>query len=192
MDSDGKAAISAALRFAAEAHDGQFRKGTRIPYLIHPLRVAKILLDYGCSDQLAIAGLLHDTVEDTPVTLDEIRAIFGDDVARLVDFATEPDKIWSWEKRKQHTLQLLESGAPDALCLSIADKLDNVRSLREDLERIGDKAWQRFRRPRDKQLWYYQSLQRIFDARLTTPPGSLLALQFRAEVAAVFEAAQAD
>lgn len=189
MDSDGKAAISAALRFAAEAHDGQFRKGTRIPYLIHPLRVAKILLDHGCADELAIAGLLHDTVEDTEVTVEEIRAIFGDTVARLVEFATEPAKLWTWEQRKQHTLRLLEVGEPEALCLSIADKLDNVRSLREDIERSGDKAWQRFKRPREKQMWYYQSLQRIFDARLTQPPGSLLAAQFRAEVAAVFSAA---
>jgi (p)ppGpp synthase/HD superfamily hydrolase len=186
MNSDGKAAISAALRFAAEAHDGQFRKGTRIPYLIHPLRVAKILIDYDCANELAIAGLLHDTVEDTDATIDEIRTIFGDNVARLVEFATEPAKLWPWEKRKQHTLHLLEAGDPDALCLSIADKLDNIRSLRHDLARIGDKAWQRFKRPREKQMWYYQSLQRIFDARLTQPPGSILAAQFRAEVAAVF------
>src|ERR1035438_5967658 len=110
MDSDGKAAISAALRFAAEAHDGQFRKGTRIPYLIHPLRVAKILIDYDCANELAIAGLLHDTVEDTDATIDEIRSIFGDNVARLVEFATEPAKLWSWEKRKQHTLRLLDAG----------------------------------------------------------------------------------
>ena len=189
FESNGKAAIFAALRFAAEAHDGQCRKGTRIPYLIHPLRVAKILLDYGCPDELAIAGLLHDTVEDTDVTLEEIRTIFGDNVARLVDFATEPAKTWSWEKRKQHTLSLLETGEPEALCLSIADKLDNVRSLREDLQRIGDKAWNRFRRPREKQLWYFQSLQRIFDARLTAPPGSFLAAQYRAEVAAIVAAA---
>ncbi len=188
MNSDGKAAIFAALRFAAEAHEGQFRKGTRIPYLIHPLRVAKILLDYGCPDELAIAGLLHDTVEDTDATVDEIRTIFGEDVARLVEFATEPEKIWTWEKRKQHTLHLLESGSAQALYLSIADKLDNVRSLREDLQRIGDKAWQRFKRPREKQMWYYQSLQRVFDARLTQPPGSLLAAQFREEVAAIFGA----
>ena len=57
--------------------------------------------------------------------------------------------------------------------------------MRDDLQRIGDKAWQRFRRPREKQLWYYQSLQRVFDARLTSPPGAQLADQFRAEVAAV-------
>lgn len=185
-EGDGTGAIFAALRFADEAHSGQVRKGTRIPYLIHPLNVAKILLDHGCSDELAVAALLHDTVEDTPVTVEEIRTIFGDAVARLVEFATEPAKLWTWERRKQHTLDLLGSGEPTALLLSIADKLDNIRSIRYDLERCGEKAWERFKRPRDKQRWYYESLSRIFDARLVEAPGVNLAAQFRTEVEAVF------
>src|SRR5450631_1910449 len=101
-EDDGASVIFAALRFAGDAHSGQFRKGTRVPYLIHPLNVAKILLDCGCSDELAVAGLLHDTVEDTAVTLEQIRASFGDAVARLVEFATEPEKLWTWERRKEH------------------------------------------------------------------------------------------
>jgi (p)ppGpp synthase/HD superfamily hydrolase len=182
-------ALFAALRFATEAHAGQCRKGTRVPYIIHPLSVAKILLDYGCTEELAIAGLLHDTVEDTPTTLSEIRALFGDAVARLVEFATEPAKMWSWERRKEHTLQLLETGEPQGLLLSIADKLDNIRSIHGDLERSGEMAWSRFKRPRDKQKWYYEALRGIFDRRLTTAPGSTLAGLFREEVAAVFDAA---
>lgn len=185
-ESDGAAAIFAAVRFAADAHAGQFRKGSRVPYLIHPLNVAKILLDHGCSDRLAIAGLLHDTVEDTAVTVDEIRATFGDMVARLVEFATEPEKLWTWEKRKQHTLSVLASGEPPALLLSIADKLDNIRSIRSDLELFGEAAWERFKRPREKQRWYYESLRRIFDARLVDSPGVELAAKFHAEVEAVF------
>jgi len=184
--SNGTAAIFAALTFAAEAHNGQVRKGSRVPYLVHPLNVAKILLDHGCTDELAIAGLLHDTVEDTPVTLDEIRAIFGDGVARLVEFATEPERLWSWERRKEHTLKLLDDGDPTALLLSIADKLDNIRSIRSDLEMFGEKAWERFKRPRAKQRWYYDSLRRVFDARLVSSPGADLAAKFRAEVEAVF------
>ena len=185
-ESDGTAAIFEAVRFAAEAHTGQFRKGSRVPYLIHPLNVAKILLDHGCSDDLAIAGLLHDTVEDTEVTVEEIRSIFGDTVAQLVEFATEPDGLWAWEKRKQHTLARLDSGELPALLLSIADKLDNIRSMRSDLDLLGEKAWERFKRPRDKQRWYYESLSRIFDARLDGSPGVELAAKFRAEVQAVF------
>jgi (p)ppGpp synthase/HD superfamily hydrolase len=184
-ESDG-AAIFAAVRFAAEAHSGQFRKGSRVPYLVHPLNVAKILLDHGCPDHLAIAGLLHDTVEDTDATIEEIRTIFGDTVARLVEFATEPEKLWTWEKRKQHTLAILDSGELPGLLLSIADKLDNIRSIRSDLELHGDLAWERFKRPREKQRWYYESLSRIFDARLVDSPGVELAAKFRSEVAAVF------
>ena len=178
--------IFTALRFADDAHSGQFRKGSRVPYLIHPLSVARILLDHGCSDELAVAGLLHDTVEDTEVTAEEIRAIFGDAVARLVEFATEPEKLWTWERRKEHTLGLLASGETPALLLSVADKLDNIRSIRQDLELFGEKAWQRFKRPRAKQRWYYESLCRIFDARLVDSPGVDLAAKFRVEVEAVF------
>ena len=183
---DGRAAIFAALRFADDAHSGQFRKGSRIPYLIHPLSVARILLDHGCSDELAVAALLHDTVEDTEVTVEEIRTIFGDNVARLVEFATEPEKLWSWERRKEHTLEVLASGESPALLLCLADKLDNIRSIRQDLDMFGEKAWDRFKRPRVKQRWYYESLRRIFDARLVDSPGADLAAKFRAEVEAVF------
>jgi (p)ppGpp synthase/HD superfamily hydrolase len=185
-EGDGAAAIFAALRFADDAHSGQFRKGSRVPYLIHPLSVARILLDHGCSDELAVAALLHDTVEDTAVTMEEIRTIFGDGVARLVEFATEPDHLWTWEKRKEHTLGLLGSGETQALLLSIADKLDNIRSIRQDLELFGEKAWDRFKRPRAKQRWYYESLRRIFDTRLADSPGADLAAKFRVEVEAVF------
>jgi (p)ppGpp synthase/HD superfamily hydrolase len=184
-ESDG-AALFAAVRFAADAHSGQFRKGSRVPYLVHPLNVAKILIDYGCSEDLAIAGLLHDTVEDTEVTLEEIRTIFGDAVARLVEFATEPAKLWTWEKRKQHTLEILETGETPGLLLSVADKLDNIRSIRSDLELNGDLAWERFKRPREKQRWYYQSLSQIFDARLVDSPGVELAAKFHTEVEVVF------
>jgi (p)ppGpp synthase/HD superfamily hydrolase len=184
--SDGAAAIFAAVRFAADAHSGQFRKGSRVPYLVHPLNVAKILIDHGCSDDLAIAGLLHDTVEDTEVTVEEIRTIFGDTVARLVEFVTEPKTLWTWEKRKQHTLAVLNSGEAPVLLLSIADKLDNIRSIRSDLGLRGEKAWEHFKRPREKQRWYYQSLSRIFDARLVDSPGLELAAEFHSEVEAVF------
>jgi (p)ppGpp synthase/HD superfamily hydrolase len=183
---DGAAAIFAALRFADDAHSGQFRKGSRIPYLIHPLSVARILIDHGCSDELAVAALLHDTVEDTQVTVEEIRTIFGDTVARLVEFATEPEKLWSWERRKEHTLEVLASGETPALLLCLADKLDNIRSIRQDLELVGERAWERFKRPRAKQRWYYESLRRVFDARLIDSPGADLAEKFRVEVEAVF------
>src|SRR3989304_6852558 len=93
-----------AIVFAAKAHACQFRKGTTVPYIIHPVGVARILIEYGCPEDIVIAGLLHDTIEDTAVTLEDIQKEFGDDIAGIVRGATEPNKKDAWEDRKKHTL----------------------------------------------------------------------------------------
>lgn len=175
-----------AIQFASAAHAGQYRKGTRVPYLIHPLRVSQVLVEAGCSEQLAVAAVLHDTVEDCFVTYDQIRKLFGDEVARLVEGATEPDKSASWEHRKQHTVHYLETAPDELLLLSIADKLDNIRSIREDLALNGELAWTRFKRGRESQRWYYESLSAVFSSRLLADPGARLARVFAADVTAVF------
>lgn len=176
-----------AIQFAAAAHSGQYRKGTNVPYLIHPMRAAATLLDAGCSEKLAVAAMLHDTVEDCFVTYEQIEALFGAEVAELVRGASEPDKAASWEERKQHTIQLLSTASEDLLLVAIADKIDNIRSIREDIEMRGDHAWTRFRRGPEQQRWYYQSLAEVFTARLIGQPGARLASVFSAEVSAVFE-----
>lgn len=176
-----------AIQFASAAHAGQYRKGTRIPYLIHPLRVAATLLEAGCAEDLAVAAVLHDTVEDCFVTLDQIRRLFGARIAELVAGASEPDKSLPWEHRKQHTIDYLQEADNDQLLVSLADKLDNIRSIREDLALNGELAWLRFRRGRDKQRWYYESLSSVFTARCTQGIGARLASIFAAEVRAVFD-----
>ena len=93
--------IFKAINYAAKAHSGQHRKGTKIPYIIHPLGVAKILIEYGCADHVVIAGILHDTIEDTTVTFEQIKDIFGSAVADLVEAESEPDKSDTWENRKK-------------------------------------------------------------------------------------------
>jgi len=178
--------IFKAIEFAAKAHAGQYRKGTRVPYLVHPLNVAKILIDSGCSDVVAVAGILHDTVEDTPITLDEIRKHFGQAVAELVAGASEPDKSDTWENRKKHTIEYLKTASPEVLLVSIADKLDNIRGINEGYAEIGESYWARFNRPRLHQQWYYQSLVRIFKARTDEAPFLSLVNKFEAEVVAVF------
>jgi (p)ppGpp synthase/HD superfamily hydrolase len=175
-----------AIQFAAAAHAGQFRKGTRIPYIVHPLRVAQLLLESGCPDHVAIAGVLHDTVEDTFVSIEQIERLFGSRVAHLVEGATEPDKLETWEHRKEHTVTFLETATQEMLCVSIADKLDNIRSIHEELEVQGEEAWTRFKRPRDKQRWYYESLAAIFERRLTDPSGKRMLPPFLHEVSVVF------
>lgn len=176
-----------AIQFAAAAHSGQYRKGTNVPYLIHPMRAAATLLDAGCPEKLAVAAMLHDTVEDCFVTYEQIEALFGAEVAELVRGASEPDKAASWEHRKQHTIDLLTTANEELLLVAIADKIDNIRSIREDIEMRGDHAWTRFRRGREQQRWYYQSLAGVFTARLTGQPGARLASVFSSEVSAVFE-----
>ncbi|MGJ5819101.1 HD domain-containing protein [Paludibaculum fermentans] len=176
-----------AIQFAAAAHSGQYRKGTNVPYLIHPMRAAATLLDAGCRETVAVAAMLHDTVEDCFVTYEQIEALFGAEVAELVRGASEPDKAASWEHRKEHTIELLRSANEDLLMVAIADKIDNIRSIREDIALRGEDAWKRFRRGREQQRWYYQSLAEVFEQRLTGQPGAGLASVFSAEVSAVFQ-----
>lgn len=178
--------IFQAIEFAARAHHGQYRKGTRVPYLIHPLRVCQSLIEAGTPEEVAVAGLLHDVVEDTPCTLAEIRERFGERVAMLVEGASEPDKRDTWENRKRHTVNSLESADADLLCLSLADKLDNLRSFREDLAKEGEALWSRFKRGRDQQRWYYESLADVFSRRIQDGPGVQLLKPFLAEVRSVF------
>ncbi len=181
-----------AIELAARAHHGQVRKGTEIPYLVHPLAVAGILIRANCSETLVIAGILHDTIEDTPFTVDDIRSRFGREVAELVMALSEPDKKAPWEARKAHTIEYLEQVAtPDVLLVSLADKLDNVRAIREGLASDGEAFWQRFNRPRESQKWYFQRLSGVFERRISAGAGVALAKAFKLEVARVFEASPA-
>jgi hypothetical protein len=178
--------IFKAIEFSTKAHAGQHRKGTKIPYIIHPLGVAKILIEYGCPDHVVIAGILHDTVEDTTITLEQIKDTFGSAVADLVKAASEPDKSDTWENRKKHTIGMLKTLSKDAANLVLADKLDNIRAIGEDLERNGEGIWGRFNRPRDQQKWYYENLAAVFTDSLSAEQSRNLLDLFKAEVARVF------
>jgi (p)ppGpp synthase/HD superfamily hydrolase len=161
------ASLYDAIELAARAHYGQVRKGTEIPYLVHPLAVAATLITAGCPEPVVIAGLLHDTLEDTPLTAAEIVSRFGRQVADWVQDLSEPDKKASWEARKAHTLEHLgQCASEEVLLISLADKLDNVQALCEGLARDGERFWDRFNRARDSQKWYYTALAGIFARRL--------------------------
>jgi len=178
--------IFQALEFAARAHHGHYRKGSKTPYILHPLAAAKILIDLGCEGDVVVAAILHDCIEDTPTTQEEITLHFGPKVAALVVAASEPDKSDTWENRKKHTIEGVDYLSRDAVLLVLADKLDNIRAIRQDLERRGEYVWKRFRRPREQQKWYYESLAAAFaTACLDDTAKALLAL-YQEEVRQVF------
>ena len=155
MDNNNR--LNTAIEFATEKHRDQFRKSTTIPYILHPLEVVQILYSMRADVNLLIAGVLHDTVEDTNTTLDEIRNLFGDDVAMLVASNTE-DKNKSWDERKSHTINELSIADERVKMLIMADKLSNFRSIAFDYSVIGDDLWTRFNAPKEKQAWYYNGI----------------------------------
>ena len=155
--------FSKALVYAELKHHTQVRKGGDIPYIGHLLSVAGLVINDGGSEAQAIAALLHDAVEDQggPPTLQEIKNNFGDDVARIVDQCSDTDEEPKppWLERKQRYIDHLAEVGDDTLLVSVADKLDNARSMLRDYHEHGPKLWERFNRknPQDH-LWYYGGL----------------------------------
>jgi (p)ppGpp synthase/HD superfamily hydrolase len=160
--------VLSASRYAAEAHSGDLRKGTTIPYLSHLWSVAALVLEHGGDDRQVAAALLHDVVEDHggSTRLDELRATFGDDIAdlvaalsdSLVDTTAGQEKP-PWRERKETYLRHLDEASERVALVSACDKLHNARCIVADLRSEGDTIWQRFNasNPQD-QLWYYDSL----------------------------------
>jgi (p)ppGpp synthase/HD superfamily hydrolase len=162
-----------AVLFATRAHDGQYRKGSRVPYIVHPLGVARQLIETEAAMEIVVAGLLHDVLEDSDHGIEEIQDAFGEEVAALVEAVTEPDGDLAWEARKQHTLTHLVDAPEAVVRLSLADKTDNLHAIVHDLEVIerGDPGtapklieayWERFNRGHVQQKWYYESLAAVF------------------------------
>jgi guanosine-3',5'-bis(diphosphate) 3'-pyrophosphohydrolase len=154
-----------ALRFAERAHRGQQRKGGDEPYILHPVTVATLLAASGAHEDLICAAYLHDVVEDAGVELDEIAAMFGDEVADMVAAVTE-DKLRSWQDRKAHTITHLGSASQQVLALKGADCCTNITDVVLDHRLIGDDVWLRFRRGAEQQVWYYATVAETVLERL--------------------------
>ena len=155
-----------ALSVAVRAHEGQNRKGTDIPYIVHPVEVALILQQEGGTDEMAAAGLLHDVLEDGSLTRERIVKICGEKVAQLVVGASEEldnREDTPWEVRKQHTIHQLKHAGKEVQLISCADKLSNARSMVQDHRILGDRLWERFNRGFEKQKWYYTQLADSFN-----------------------------
>lgn len=150
--------LNKAIAFAVEKHKHQVRKGTDIPYILHPLEALQILYSMGADTDVMVAGVLHDTLEDTDTTDEEIKSCFGERVLELVKYNSE-DKTKSWYERKKHTITMLEKAPKDVQMLILADKLSNLRSIARDYGRLGDELWNRFNAPKGDQAWYYSGIQ---------------------------------
>jgi (p)ppGpp synthase/HD superfamily hydrolase len=156
--------LQQAIDYATKKHAGQMRKGTEIPYITHPLKVMEILSKNGCSNNVIIAGILHDTLEDTNATEEEIVSLFGNDVLAIVRSETE-DKTPSWKERKSHTIEHLKSAPLEVKLVCCADKLANLRDMSFDFSKIGDKLWERFKAPSGKAdiAWYYTEVKNALE-----------------------------
>lgn len=161
--------IHKSIMFAANAHRGQLRKGTNLPYIIHPMEVAQILSSVGASQDVVVAGILHDTLEDTSVTLDELVCYFGKYIAWLVSECSNLH-AGSWRTRKSYTVTKLAMTADSYVALILcADKLSNLRSIVYDTEIAGQKIWTRFSAPQEDVIWYYEQLGKALSARTDIP-----------------------
>ena len=152
--------VSRALAFAVERHAGQRRKGDGKPFIVHPIAVGRILAKEGMPDEVVAAGILHDVLEDTPTTAQELARRFGPRVAGMVEEVTEPDRRHSWEQRKRAYLRHLNKASRGALAISCADKLHNTASLLAAYRREGPIVFGRFSRGMDQKLDYHQKVYR--------------------------------
>jgi (p)ppGpp synthase/HD superfamily hydrolase len=158
-----------ALLFAHRQHAGQLRKGTPAPYISHLLGVAGLVLEAGGDEDLAIAALLHDVVEDCggiPM-LEEVRRRFGARVAQVVEGCTDTcvDPKPPWRRRKESYVRRLRQADADTHLVSAADKLHNARHILSDYYQDGDAIWTRFHGKRQGTLWYYRALLKEFQRR---------------------------
>lgn len=155
-----------AFTFAADKHAGQVRKASTIPYIAHFMGVASLVLEAGGDEDLAIAALLHDVVEDCggmPM-LKQVQRRFGKRVAQIVDGCTDAyvEPKPPWKERKDKYIARLKSEGPDTRLVSAADKLNNIRSILSDYRAIGESVWSRFNGGREGTLWYYRTLRDEF------------------------------
>ena len=173
------AKLASALDLAIQAHQGQVRKSTTIPYISHPMAVASIALEFGASEDQAIAALLHDAIEDGGIQYAKlIEAQFGQHVHDLVQGCTDgtPDHTGSkapWLERKTAYIQHLQEASDEVLLVSCSDKLHNARAIVSDLINEGPSVFNRFSSSTEQTLWYYRQLAIVFTNRKTPPAKAL-------------------
>ncbi len=152
--------IDDAMEFATKAHEGQFRKGTRRPYIVHPIEVADIVSTMTKDEEVICAAVLHDTIEDCKgITWEVLKLRFGQRVADMVAQESE-DKSLSWEERKGETIRRLKTAPREVRMIGLADKLSNMRDIDRDYPVLGEALWTRFRmQSKSAMAWYYKGVR---------------------------------
>ena len=156
--------LDRAILFAVHAHAGTERRGKGYPYIVHPLEAVSIVATMTADQELLAAAALHDTVEDTEVTLEQLRAEFGERIASLVADESEdrPEGLneeESWHQRKQAAIDRLAKASHDAKMVAMGDKLSNMRDIARDYAKMGDTLWNRFNaKGRKDHEWHYRGL----------------------------------
>lgn len=156
--------LDKAIIFAVKAHSGTFRKGTNRPFITHPLEALSIASSITNDENVLCASVLHDTVEDTSTTIEDIRINFGEEVAKLVAYESENKRENqpaedTWKIRKIETLEQLKNASVDEQILVLADKLSNMRAMYRDYSSLGDTFWDRFnQKDKNEHAWYYKSI----------------------------------
>lgn len=163
--------IDRAIEFATKAHEGQVRKGTERPYIVHPIEVGDIVATMTKDEEVISAAILHDTIEDCKgVTKEMLEEIFSERVAFLVAQESE-DKSKSWIERKGSTIERLQFAPYEVQMIGLADKLSNMRDIDRDYPVAGEDLWNRFRMKDKKMIgWYYLGIQKALKDRFQNVP----------------------
>ena len=156
--------VTRAAVFAAAAHDGASRKGTTLPYIVHPMEAAAIVAGITADEEVIAAALLHDVLEDTSVTEEELQREFGERVTRMVKAESENKREGlpaesTWRLRKEESIAHLQSAPVEMKMIALGDKLSNMRSMQRDHAALGEALWQRFnQKDKAQHGWYYRSM----------------------------------
>ncbi len=156
--------LDRAIVYAVRAHAGTERRGKGFPYIVHPMEAVEIVATMTPDQELLAAAVLHDTVEDTDVTIEQIRTEFGERVASFVAAESDephqrPDSVENWRARKQAAIDRLARASLDAKMVALGDKLSNMRAIARDYAQQGDALWNIFhaKAPKDHE-WHYRGL----------------------------------
>jgi len=156
--------LDRAIIFAVRAHAGTERRGKGFPYIVHPMEAVEIVATMTPDQELLAAAVLHDTVEDTDVTIEQIRTEFGERVASFVAAESDephqrPDSVENWHDRKQAAINRIARASRDAKIVALGDKLSNMRAIARDYALQGDALWDLFhaKDPKDHE-WHYRGL----------------------------------